>query len=77
VVYKYLSPVSQTCSPNGCVMLTFLRQFGAKINPNKDINPLIAVHPEKNSQIAGSKVVTVYFLSDQFFQFVTKNKKYK
>ena len=38
------------------------------------MNPNMAVHPSNNSQIAGSNVITVSFLSEQFFQFVEKNE---
>ena len=82
LVYHYLSPVSKSCPPNACVILTYFRKFNGKINPHKDMNPNMAVDPKINSQIAGSNVVTVSLFSDQYFQFVQKvhngkTKKYE
>jgi hypothetical protein len=73
-VFKYLSPVSKSCPPNGCIILTYFRMFGSMIRHHKDMNPMMAINPKINSQIGGSNVVVVSFLSSQYFDFCDKIK---
>ena len=76
-VYHWLSPISKICPPNGVQALLYLEEFQGHIREHQDMDPIMKVDPQTNSQIIGSSVIIVSFFNSQKVHFTAKGNEHK